>query len=75
MSVGPLCKLFPRVYRVVSSKKSVVSDCYEVMVVLCGACLLEEVIVLLTGSSMGSRLFSNVFLCRNLKDFRFGSLP
>lgn len=28
--MGPLCELFPRVFRVVSNKESVVTDYYEV---------------------------------------------
>ena len=31
VGVGPLCELFLRVFRLVSNKESVVSDCYEVM--------------------------------------------
>lgn len=30
MGVGPLCDLYPRVFRVMSNKESIASDCYGV---------------------------------------------
>ena len=73
VGVGSLCELLPRIFRAVSIKESVVSDCYEmrddsmVWDVSFRRRLhpSEEVQY---GESL--RLLANVFFCRNSKDSR-----
>ena len=71
MGVGPLCRLFPRVFRVVANRESSVKDCYCWVgdnvswgVSVRRALHQSELVEFESSSS----LLSNTFLCRDIVD-------